>query len=451
MSLESSRGSLVRGSSSIAPLKTIRSLPAESFSITYEHLAYPQYSTNHLNRLSELARGSGNNSSDSNPERKKTVCMEKCRKGTRKKEKPYLFQAPSNPGAELDLRSLYINITKTRNDDPSRRISNNGSVPPSKILDFLYLGSVLDAQDAKFIDQENIQCVLNISREEYWSVDNNVVVYPFKIEDTCNADITPLFRPTFNLIESMRRKYFEAKEKKHAVLPRVLVHCHKGISRSTAIVMAYLIKRNGFSVSEALQYIRRRRYRVEPNVGFLEALRNLENSMTSTERTRYHSQQSLLVKNLASTTTAGAVFNFFETHFGCVRSVTLYAKSSSAESTPTLSEVEVIPSETSASSAECDSPTPISDRISPAMLAPKDTLCLVFFTCFENVKFAKDFAVSHSSVMSELGSLPGRPIKLIVPVRNKSPENKCSTFNTTLPSTEHRDSLSSGCEYSLEK
>ncbi|CCW60195.1 unnamed protein product [Phytomonas sp. EM1] len=429
-------------------------MPADSFPITLDHLACPQLSANHLTQSGDLAH-SCSSTSNVNTKRKDTSCIEKCRKGTRKKGKPYLFQAPPNAGAELDLRSLYIDISRTRNGVSSQLTPSSGRVPPSKILDFLYIGSVLDAQDAKFIERENIRCVLNISREEYWSVDNNIVVYPFKIEDSCNADITPLFRPTSNLIESMRRKYFEAKEKKEAVLPRVLVHCQKGVSRSTAIVMAYLIKRNGWSVSEALQYVRRRRYGAEPNIGFLEALRNLQNSMTSAERTRCYSQQSLLVKNLPSTTTASVVFNFFEKRFGCVKGVTFHTKSSSADHTPPSSQTEndreVGSLEANASGAESDSQTHVCDHITPALPAPKDTLCLVFFACFENVKFAKDFAVSQPAIMSELGELSGRPIKLIVPVRIKAPRLRCGSFNGILPSTEHSDSVSSRCESSREK
>jgi protein-tyrosine phosphatase len=53
----------------------------------------------------------------------------------------------------------------------------------------------------------------------------------------------------------------------------VLVHCHAGISRSAAIVCAYLMTKNGWSFSEALNFIKKRRNRVKPNENFVYLLK----------------------------------------------------------------------------------------------------------------------------------------------------------------------------------
>jgi hypothetical protein len=48
----------------------------------------------------------------------------------------------------------------------------------------------------------------------------------------------------------------------------ILVHCHAGVSRSATVIIAYLIRTNGWSPVEALKYVQQRRERVKPNASF---------------------------------------------------------------------------------------------------------------------------------------------------------------------------------------
>lgn len=52
----------------------------------------------------------------------------------------------------------------------------------------------------------------------------------------------------------------------------VLVHCAAGVSRSTTLVLAYLVRAQGLSVRHACSLVKSRRTIVAPNVGFMRQL-----------------------------------------------------------------------------------------------------------------------------------------------------------------------------------
>lgn len=58
----------------------------------------------------------------------------------------------------------------------------------------------------------------------------------------------------------------------------MLVHCARGLSRSAALVLAYLMLREGLSLVEAVEAVRRHR-NILPNAGFLEQLRQLDSAL----------------------------------------------------------------------------------------------------------------------------------------------------------------------------
>lgn len=72
--------------------------------------------------------------------------------------------------------------------------------------------------------------------------------------------------------DTKMKKFLEyTLEKIHIALisgSNVYVHCHAGISRSSTVVIAYLMKYYDYSYNEALQYVRTHRPQVRPNPGF---------------------------------------------------------------------------------------------------------------------------------------------------------------------------------------
>jgi protein-tyrosine phosphatase len=62
----------------------------------------------------------------------------------------------------------------------------------------------------------------------------------------------------------------------------VFVHCKFGISRSATVVLGYLMKRNGWTLSKAYGYLKKLRPAVQPNLGFQLVLRDWERELFGT-------------------------------------------------------------------------------------------------------------------------------------------------------------------------
>ena len=57
---------------------------------------------------------------------------------------------------------------------------------------------------------------------------------------------------------------------------KVFVHCRAGVSRSSTIVIAYLMRCCKMSMDVALEFVRDRRSCIEPNASFMLQLRHFE-------------------------------------------------------------------------------------------------------------------------------------------------------------------------------
>ena len=81
--------------------------------------------------------------------------------------------------------------------------------------------------------------------------------------------------PSENIVEHFDRTYKYIEE---APGP-VLVHCAAGVSRSSSIVIAYLMKKYQMNLESALTLTYSRRRVIHPNEGFLEQLVKYETEL----------------------------------------------------------------------------------------------------------------------------------------------------------------------------
>ncbi|CAK9176010.1 unnamed protein product [Ilex paraguariensis] len=128
----------------------------------------------------------------------------------------------------------------------------------SRIVDHVYLGSDAVAKNREVLRQNGITHVLNCVGfvcPEYFK--NDLVYKTLWLQDSPSEDITSILYDVFDYFEDVREQG-----------GRVLVHCCQGVSRSTSLVIAYLMWKEGQSFEDAFQYVKTARGVTNPNMGF---------------------------------------------------------------------------------------------------------------------------------------------------------------------------------------
>lgn len=135
---------------------------------------------------------------------------------------------------------------------------------PSEVLDgFLFLGNQSNVE-AKQLGRAGISHVLSITSERDGSVDMppGLETLSLQAEDSEDHDLTPLFAPVCQFLESTR-----------TMGARALVHCIAGRSRSPALVILYLMRCRRMTLADAFAAVKSRRKVILPNVGFWRQLK----------------------------------------------------------------------------------------------------------------------------------------------------------------------------------
>ncbi|XP_031284833.1 protein-tyrosine-phosphatase MKP1-like [Pistacia vera] len=128
----------------------------------------------------------------------------------------------------------------------------------SRIADHIYLGSDAVAKNRDILRRNGITHVLNCVGfvcPEYFK--NDLVYKTLWLQDSPSEDITSILYDVFDYFEDVREQG-----------GRVFVHCCQGVSRSTSLVIAYLMWREGQSFEDAFQFVKAARGVTNPNMGF---------------------------------------------------------------------------------------------------------------------------------------------------------------------------------------
>ncbi|XP_041369264.1 dual specificity protein phosphatase 1-like [Gigantopelta aegis] len=146
---------------------------------------------------------------------------------------------------------------------------------PVEILPHLYLGNYQHACQGDLLKTLGITSLINVSTtcQNQFEADFRYMNIP--VNDTSSAELLSWFSQANEFIDAVKLK--EGK---------VLVHCQAGVSRSATICLAYLMSANRLSLDKAYEHVRARRDVIDPNLNFMQQLKNFEIQLTGSRNVK---------------------------------------------------------------------------------------------------------------------------------------------------------------------
>lgn len=136
-------------------------------------------------------------------------------------------------------------------------------IPAEILKKELFLGSQ-DAVDLEVLTRYNIRAVLSLGIECPIELPKEILRKFIFCLDLPATDFSPILEESIGFIRTCL-----------ATNCPVLVHCNAGVSRSSSVVIGYLIRECFMSFEEALRAVKYKRPAVQPNAGFLRFLKTL--------------------------------------------------------------------------------------------------------------------------------------------------------------------------------
>uniref|UniRef100_A0A5B6YRZ6 Dual specificity protein phosphatase 1 n=1 Tax=Davidia involucrata TaxID=16924 RepID=A0A5B6YRZ6_DAVIN len=148
---------------------------------------------------------------------------------------------------------------------------------PCQIEEGLFLGSLGAANNKSTLKSLNVTHILTVANSLAPAHPNDFIYKIIDVPDREGINIAQYFDECFNFIDEAKR-----------MGGGVLVHCFVGRSRSVTMVVAYLMKKHGMNVSQALEHVKSKRPLAAPNSGFISQLQNFEKSLQGIKIERAH-------------------------------------------------------------------------------------------------------------------------------------------------------------------
>jgi protein-tyrosine phosphatase len=149
---------------------------------------------------------------------------------------------------------------------------------PAQILPNLYLSSETPAKNLTLLKQLHINHILNLTGFKHhtnelrfqFDYPSEFTILHIKIADEMDVNISDHFDEALRFIS-------DSIDNDHS--NRILVHCEAGISRSSTIVIAYLMQYHHQSLKNAYEYVKQRKNNINPNLNFFKQLIQFEKQL----------------------------------------------------------------------------------------------------------------------------------------------------------------------------
>ena len=145
----------------------------------------------------------------------------------------------------------------------------------TEILPGLYLGDVDDARNTNVIFPRQIRLILNCSNHERHYLKSardpyRIAYHKVRVnDDLTGKSIKAMIRELQSAVDIVQDHLANQQN--------VLVHCHRGVQRSSCVVTGYLMKHRHMTLQEAISFvIAKRSCAFWPSINFFDALKWFE-------------------------------------------------------------------------------------------------------------------------------------------------------------------------------
>lgn len=138
--------------------------------------------------------------------------------------------------------------------------------PINRVTKNIYIGDHNAASNLNILINNKITHIINCAKEveNYFKSEINYTNLNFH---DSNEPVLKGAQVAYDKID------FILKENPKA---RILVHCHMGISRSSSVILYYLMKKYGYDYDKSFRALKNLRPMVQPNIYYEKQLRDLK-------------------------------------------------------------------------------------------------------------------------------------------------------------------------------
>jgi len=132
---------------------------------------------------------------------------------------------------------------------------------PDHIVDNIFLGNAFNAADYKWLKDNNIKEIVNVTPSISNYFPDDFVYHNVDVIDLNDASLKGFYQQFYDIIENAKCNIF--------------VHCFAGKSRSAALVLYYLVKKYKWTVEEAINIIKVKRPAININITFINEIQEI--------------------------------------------------------------------------------------------------------------------------------------------------------------------------------
>eukprot|EP01102_Stenamoeba_stenopodia_P014859 TRINITY_DN4996_c0_g2_i1.p1 TRINITY_DN4996_c0_g2~~TRINITY_DN4996_c0_g2_i1.p1 ORF type:complete len:227 (+),score=35.91 TRINITY_DN4996_c0_g2_i1:358-1038(+) len=166
-------------------------------------------------------------------------------------------------------------------------VSSPVSSEPQKVIDGLFIGSILATCSSARLKQLGITHVLSLCARTR-DLNQEFLCKHIKMKDELNEDLIQYLPECHSFIKTGRDS------------GGVLVHCKAGSSRSAAVVISYLMNTNNMSYQDAFQFVQSKRPCIAPNRSFIDQLKRYESQLAKERQKKVKLQMKMILMQNAT-------------------------------------------------------------------------------------------------------------------------------------------------------